>query len=214
MSSLKLFYFAVLVATTTSEVREARLVVAAGCFWSVELAYQRVPGVLRTSVGYAGGDTPAPTYHEVSRGRTGHTEAVEVVYNPSEVSARQLIDLFWLLHDPTTLNRQGMDVGTQYRSAIYYFSEDQLEAISVSKAALAPELSARVVTEIKNAAELTFGYTIAEDYHQQYLEKLGQDSRKGSLSPIQCYGERGPIKQMDKPGIKAILLRSDLRSEL
>lgn len=208
---------------------EERVLFAAGCFWSVELAYQRVPGVLKTAVGYAGGTTPSPTYHAVTTGTTGHTETVEVVYDPQKVSFERLVDLFWQLHDPTSLNRQGGDVGTQYRSAIFYYTESQRAAIEASRAKLPANTASRVVTEIASAAEPGFIWEPGEDYHrksaaiepearhgpdepplpprvaERYLQKGGQDATVGSLKPIQCYGNRGPIKEMDKPEIKAIL---------
>jgi len=182
---------------------EERILLAAGCFWSIELAYQRVPGVTKTAVGYAGGHIPNPTYHTVSSGTTGHAEAVEVVFDPTIVSLRRIVDLFWQLHDPTTRNRQGGDVGTQYRSAIWYSSDEQRKTIEASRAALS--VADRVVTEIASAKGEGFVWKAAEDYHQRYLEKDGQDSTTSSLAPIQCYGKRGPIKKMDKPGIREIL---------
>ena len=182
---------------------EERLIVAAGCFWSIELAYQRVPGVVRTSVGYAGGHVPNPTYHTVLTGTTGHAEAVEVVYDPAIVGARRLLDLFWQLHDPTSLNRQGGDVGSQYRSALFYYTDTQRKAIDASRGALAE--AGRVVTQVASAAAPGFVWAPAEEYHQQYLQKDGQESAKLSLAPIQCYGRRGPIKKMDKAGIREIL---------
>lgn len=141
-------------ATATERRNEERAIFAAGCFWSVELAYQRVPGVLRTSVGYAGGHTPTPTYRMVTTGRTGHAEAVEVVYDPSVVPFRRLVDLFWKIHDPTSLNRQGGDFGTQYRSAIWYEREEQRVDIETSLASL-PRAD-DVVTQIAPMASSDF----------------------------------------------------------
>jgi methionine-S-sulfoxide reductase len=194
---------ALLFSVASALAQTERAVFAAGCFWSIELAYQRVPGVVKTSVVYAGGHTPNPRYGLVGTGKTGHAEAVEVEFDPAVTSFRKLVDLFWMLHDPTSLNKQGGDVGTQYRSAIYYFGDAQRRDIEDSRAAL-PD-AARVVTEVGSATDAGFISVPAEDYHQQYLEKDGQDANFGSLKPIQCYGKRGPIKQMDKPGIKAIL---------
>ncbi len=142
-----------------------------GCFWGAERKFWQVPGVHVTAVGYAGGLTPNPTYEEVCSGRTGHNEAVLVVYDPKRVSYDQLLKVFWESHDPTQGMRQGNDVGTQYRSGIYYSSEGQRRAAEASKAAYEAALKARglgtITTEILPAPEFYF----AEDYHQQYLAK-------------------------------------------
>jgi peptide-methionine (S)-S-oxide reductase len=149
---------------------------AAGCFWGVEAAFRQVPGVLATAVGYIGGRTKNPTYEEVCTDRTGHAEAVEVEFDPSRVSYAHLLDVFWNEHDPTQLNRQGPDVGTQYRSAIFFHNPAQQAAAIASKESL--EKSGRyrrpIVTEIVPAPE----FHRAEDYHQQYLEKRGLASCK------------------------------------
>jgi peptide-methionine (S)-S-oxide reductase len=145
---------------------------AAGCFWGVEAAFRRIPGVKDTSVGYTGGNTPDPTYPEVCTGSTGHAEAVKVMFDPAQVTYQQLLEVFWQCHDPTQLNRQGPDVGTQYRSAIFFHSPQQEAAAQASK--IQQEKSGRhgkpIVTEIAPAAE----YYDAEEYHQQYLEKRGE----------------------------------------
>jgi peptide-methionine (S)-S-oxide reductase len=142
-----------------------------GCFWGAERKFWEVPGVHVTAVGYAGGLTPNPTYEEVCSGRTGHNEAVFVVYDPARVSYDELLKLFWESHDPTQGMRQGNDVGTQYRSGIYYYTEEQRRAAEASKAAYEKALAARglgpITTEILPAPEFYF----AEDYHQQYLAK-------------------------------------------
>jgi peptide-methionine (S)-S-oxide reductase len=144
---------------------------AAGCFWGVEAAFRQVPGVLDAAVGYSGGGFPNPTYEDVCTGRTGHAESVQVEFDPARVSYNQLLDVFWENHDPTTLNRQGPDVGTQYRSAIFFHNPEQEKAASEAKAKL--EASGRyrrpVVTEIAPAQQ----FWRAEDYHQRYLEKRG-----------------------------------------
>jgi peptide-methionine (S)-S-oxide reductase len=144
---------------------------AAGCFWGVEAAFRQVPGVLDAAVGYSGGGFPNPTYEDVCTGRTGHAESVQVEFDPARVSYDRLLDVFWENHDPTTKNRQGPDVGTQYRSAIFFHSPEQEKAASDSKNRL--EASGRyrrpVVTEIAPAGE----FWRAEDYHQRYLEKRG-----------------------------------------
>jgi peptide-methionine (S)-S-oxide reductase len=147
---------------------------AAGCFWGVEDAFRQVKGVTSTTVGYTAGHTKNPTYKEVCTNTTGHAEAVEVEFDPKQVSYQQLLDLFWEIHDPTQLNRQGPDVGKQYRSAIYYHDGEQEAAACASKAA--QEKSGKyhnpIVTEITAAPE----FYRAEDYHQQYFEKRGVKS--------------------------------------
>lgn len=144
---------------------------AAGCFWGVEAAFRSAPGVISTRVGYTGGALNNPNYKDVCTGRTGHAEAVEVTYDPGRVSYDELLKIFWENHDPTTLNRQGPDVGTQYRSAIFYHSPEQEAAARASKDRLEKSGAYRrpIVTEILPAAE----FWQAEDYHQQYLEKRG-----------------------------------------
>jgi peptide-methionine (S)-S-oxide reductase len=146
-------------------------VFGAGCFWGVEAAFRQVPGVLGTAVGYLGGTLVNPTYHDVCTGRTGHAEVVRVEFDPSEISYDQLLDVFWKNHDPTTLNRQGPDHGTQYRSAIFYHSPAQQQAAEASKERMSKSGKFRrpIVTEITPAST----FYKAEDYHQQYLEKRG-----------------------------------------
>jgi peptide-methionine (S)-S-oxide reductase len=142
-----------------------------GCFWGAERKFWSLPGVWTTAVGYAGGYTPNPTYEEVCSGRTGHTEAVLVVFDPKRVSYEQLLKVFWEGHDPTQGMRQGNDVGTQYRSAIYVHSPEQRRLAEASRDAFQKELAragfGAIVTEIAEAGEFYF----AEDYHQQYLAK-------------------------------------------
>jgi peptide-methionine (S)-S-oxide reductase len=144
---------------------------AAGCFWGVEAAFRQVPGVVDTAVGYTGGSVPNPTYEDVCTDRTGHAEAVRVEFDPAQVSYDRLLDVFWENHDPTTKNRQGPDMGTQYRSAIFFHDTGQEKAASESRNRL--EQSGRyrrpVVTEIVPAKE----FWQAEEYHQRYLEKRG-----------------------------------------
>jgi peptide-methionine (S)-S-oxide reductase len=144
----------------------------AGCFWGVEEAFRRTPGVLATAVGYAGGRTENPSYEDVCTDRTGHAEVVRVEFDPDEVSYDKLLDLFWSLHDPTTRNRQGPDVGSQYRSVIFTHSPEQEAAAKASKDRHQKELPRPIVTEIVPAANFYF----AEDYHQQYLAKRGRGS--------------------------------------
>jgi peptide-methionine (S)-S-oxide reductase len=144
---------------------------AMGCFWGAERVFWQAPGVWVTAVGYAGGTTPNPTYEEVCSGRTGHAEVVLVVYDPQATSYEALLKLFWESHDPTQGMRQGNDWGTQYRSAIYTFSEAQRRAAEASRAAFQPQLERAgygpITTEIADAPPFYF----AEDYHQQYLAK-------------------------------------------
>jgi peptide-methionine (S)-S-oxide reductase len=144
---------------------------AAGCFWGVEAAFRQVKGVVATAVGYTGGTLKNPTYQDVCTDKTGHAEAVQVEYDPAQVSYADLLNVFWENHDPTQLNRQGPDYGTQYRSAIFFHDAQQEAAARTSKEKL--ESSARykrpIVTQIVPAAE----FYRAEEYHQQYLEKRG-----------------------------------------
>jgi peptide-methionine (S)-S-oxide reductase len=147
-------------------------VFALGCFWGAERKFWELgDGVYTTAVGYAGGHTPNPTYEEACSGRTGHTEAVLVVFDPKKISYEQLLKVFWESHNPTHGMRQGNDVGTQYRSAIYTFNDAQMKAVEASKAAYQKALSAKgvgtITTEIAPAGPFYF----AEDYHQQYLAK-------------------------------------------
>lgn len=144
---------------------------AAGCFWGVEAAFRQVPGVLSTAVGYSGGRMANPTYEDVCGGDTGHAEVVEVEFDPARVSYDDLLNVFWENHDPTTLNRQGPDIGEQYRSAIFFHDADQERTARASKDRLAQSGRYRrpVVTEITPASQ----FWRAEDYHQQYLEKRG-----------------------------------------
>ena len=142
---------------------------AAGCFWGVEHAFRTTPGVVSTAVGYTGGDVDDPTYEQVCSDTTGHAEAVEVVFDPGEVSYERLLDVFWAEHDPTQLNRQGWDVGTQYRSAIFTHSPEQELAARESLARRQGVTAGRIATQIEPAA----AFWPAEGYHQQYYEKRG-----------------------------------------
>ncbi len=155
-------------------------VFAAGCFWGVEATFDAVEGVVSTRVGYTGGSAADPTYKQVCRGRTGHAEAVEVVYDPAVVSYEDLLEVFWSTHNPTTRNRQGADIGSQYRSAIFFHDPEQKAAATGSKAKLAAELESApglfrrmkpktVVTEVSPAAT----FYEAEPYHQRYFDRHG-----------------------------------------
>ncbi|KAH8492686.1 hypothetical protein Peur_072709 [Populus x canadensis] len=161
----------------------------AGCFWGVELAFQRVPGVTKTEVGYTQGLSHNPSYEDVCTGTTKHSEVVRVQYDPKEGSFETLLDAFWARHDPTTLNRQGNDVGTQYRSGIYYYTPEQEKAAKESMEQQQKLSNRKIVTEILPAKK----FYRAEEYHQQYLAKGGrfgfkQSSEKGCNDPIRCYG--------------------------
>jgi peptide-methionine (S)-S-oxide reductase len=146
----------------------------AGCFWGVEAAFRRVPGVLDAAVGYTGGQTANPTYKDVCTDRTGHAEVVQVTFDPAQVSFEQLLDVFWQEHDPTQVNRQGPDFGKQYRSAIFFHSPEQEAIAKKSKAALEASGKFRrpIATEITPASTFYRG----EEYHQRYLEKRGAAS--------------------------------------
>jgi peptide-methionine (S)-S-oxide reductase len=144
-----------------------RATFGAGCFWGVEAEFRKVEGVVDATVGYSGGALENPTYKDVCSGTTGHAEVVEVEYDPSKVSYEELLEVFWENHDPTTLNRQGPDVGTQYRSAIFFHTPEQKAAARASKERAQDRFKKPIVTEITPAAE----FYRAEEYHQRYFEK-------------------------------------------
>ena len=149
---------------------------AAGCFWSVEAAYQSVPGVLSTAVGFMGGDFENPTYEDVCIKNTNHAEVVHIEYDPDQVSYEQLLNIFWKTHNPTTLNRQGPDLGTQYRSAIFYHNDKQKQIALRSKKEQnsTDRFKGKIVTEITKASD----FYRAEEYHQKYLQKQGKGTCK------------------------------------
>ncbi|MBP2029577.1 peptide-methionine (S)-S-oxide reductase [Methanohalophilus levihalophilus] len=144
---------------------------AAGCFWGVESAFRKVEGVVSTTVGYTGGSTQNPSYQDVSTGKTGHAESIRIVFDPEKVSYKQLLDVFWSIHDPTTSNRQGPDIGSQYRSVIFYHDAlQEKEAIESRDTLLqSGKHGSKIVTEIVSASD----FFPAEEYHQQYFEKAG-----------------------------------------
>jgi len=146
-----------------------KAIFAAGCFWGVEAKFRKVEGVVSTRVGYIGGQFTNPNYKDVCSHKTGHAEAVEITFDPSNVSYDELLDIFWSIHDPTTLNRQGPDVGTQYRSAIFYLNSEQKKKAMSSKAKLEASKRSKslIVTQIVPASE----FWEAEEYHQKYVEK-------------------------------------------
>ena len=141
----------------------------AGCFWGVEETFRKIPGVVNTEVGYTGGHTLNPSYQSICQGDTNHAEVVLVEYDKKKISYDELLNHFWKCHDPTTLNRQGPDVGTQYRSAIFYFDDNQKKIATVSKINFAKENNIIVVTEINQLNK----YYKAEEYHQKYIQKTG-----------------------------------------
>jgi peptide-methionine (S)-S-oxide reductase len=143
----------------------------AGCFWGIEAAFQKVPGVTETAVGYSGGEMVNPTYKDVCTDETGHAEVVQVTFDPAKVSYEQLLDVFWTIHDPTQVNRQGPDFGSQYRTAIFYRSPEQEAIAKKSRAALeaSGKLKRAIATEITPAGM----FYRAEEYHQKYLQKRG-----------------------------------------
>ena len=145
---------------------------AAGCFWGVEAAFRKIDGVVDAAVGYCGGSLDDPTYEDVCSGASGHAEVVQLDFNPEKVSYEKLLDVFWECHDPTTRNRQGPDVGTQYRSAIFFHDSRQESAALKSKAALNAGCPKEIATEVVPAAT----FYRAEEYHQRYFEKHGTDA--------------------------------------
>ncbi len=150
---------------------EEKAMFAAGCFWGVEAAFRQINGIIDTAVGYSGGKAGDTSYKEVCTGDTDHAEVISLSFDPNVVSYQTLLDTFWDCHDPTQLNRQGPDVGTQYRSAIYFMSADQKKWAEASRADLTAsgKFTMPIVTEISKAAQ----FHMAEEYHQQYLEKKG-----------------------------------------
>jgi peptide-methionine (S)-S-oxide reductase len=151
-----------------------RATFGAGCFWGVEAAFREIDGVVSTRVGYMGGSLENPSYQDVCSGVTGHSEVVEVTFDPSIVSYQNLVDVFWKIHDPTTLNRQGPDIGVQYRSVIFYHNSEQEQIAHKSKEKL--KNSGSFSREIVTAIEPALIFWEAEEYHQQYFEKTGQRS--------------------------------------
>ena len=155
--------------TPTPPERSDRATFAAGCFWGVESAFRELDGVLDVTVGYTGGTTTHPTYEQVCAGASGHAEAVEVVFDPTTVSYRHLLDTFWHIHNPTTLNRQGWDLGSQYRSAIFFHDSEQERLARTTRESEQESLVKPIVTEIVPATI----FHRAEEYHQRYFERSG-----------------------------------------
>jgi len=165
-------------------IQDINEITSKGCFWGIELAFQRVPGVVKTEVGYTQGVKKNPAYEEVCSGTTGHTEAVQVTYDTTAIKYEDLLTVYWDLIDPTTLNQQGNDMGNQYRTGIYFHNDNQKDAAIRSSNEIQQKYNQKIVTEIAKATT----WYLAEDYHQQYLQKGGQCSRAGDLTPIRCYG--------------------------
>jgi peptide-methionine (S)-S-oxide reductase len=151
---------------------ERKATFGAGCFWGVEAAFRQLEGVTKTEVGYEGGTLESPTYEDVCSHTTGHAEVVEVTYDPDQITYDELLGVFWAKHDPTQLNRQGWDIGDQYRSVVFAHDDDQRAAAERSKAEQQMHYRAPVVTQIEPAQT----FYVAEDYHQQYLEKRGRST--------------------------------------
>jgi len=159
---------------------EKKATFGAGCFWGVEAAFRQIEGVTRTRVGYTGGTLDNPTYEDVCSHTTGHAEVVEVTYDPERVSYDELLEVFWRKHDPTQLNRQGWDIGDQYRSVVFFYDGEQQEAALQSKAREQSNRPAPIVTQIEPAET----FYEAEDYHQQYLEKRGRSNCTPALARV------------------------------
>jgi len=153
---------------------------AAGCFWHVEEEFRKVKGVIDTKVGYTGGNMKKPTYEKVCTDETGHAEAIEVTFDPKIVSYEELLNVFWKMHDPTQINRQGPDIGTQYRSAIFYHNEKQKRAAEKSKKEQQKKLKNRIATEIVSVKD----FYKAEEYHQRYMEKMRNNPIKRLINKL------------------------------
>ena len=147
--------------------RNEKATFGAGCFWNIEETFSKTKGVIKTKVGYSGGKIKNPTYEKVCSGKTGHVEAVELTYIPSKISYGELLDIFWKIHNPTTKNRQGLDIGTQYNSVIFYNNSKQKVLAENSKKEIQKKSDKKIVTKIKKASNFWY----AEEYHQKYIEK-------------------------------------------
>ena len=193
---------------TSAEPVRAVAVLAAGCFWGVELAFWRLPGVLQTEVGYTGGHVANPTYEQVSRGSTMHAEALRVTYDRSVISYEDLLDVFFDAHDPTTMNRQGNDVGTQYRSGAYWFDDEQKEIILASKAAYEKALGRTITTECAAASDYDqYGgvYYYAESYHR------APASRPNPRAARACPASRAPRPGLARLSLHTVLTQPSVR---
>jgi peptide-methionine (S)-S-oxide reductase len=146
----------------------------AGCFWGIEATFQKIKGVIKTTAGYMGGNLKNPTYEQVCTDKTGHAEVIQMIYNPKQINYEKLLEIFWEIHNPTQLNRQGPDIGIQYRSVIFYHNEKQKKLAEESKNKQQKKYNKKIVTEITPAIK----FYPAEEYHQKYLEKQGLSSCK------------------------------------
>ena len=152
--------------------RNEKATFGAGCFWNIEEIFAKTKGIIKTKVGYIGGKTKNPTYEKVCSGKTGHVEAVEVIFDKDKISYDGLLDIFWKIHNPTTKNRQGLDIGTQYNSVIFYYNKKQKEVAEKSKKEIQKKSKKEIVTQIKKASD----FWKAEEYHQKYIEKQEKKS--------------------------------------
>jgi peptide-methionine (S)-S-oxide reductase len=189
--SLLLLSLIMTLQSETPAVKPSQVVLGGGCFWCVEAVYERVPGVLSAESGYAGGQSENPTYEEVSSGRGGHAEVIRLTYEPEKISYRQIIDLFWEAHDPTTLNRQGADVGPQYRSIVFYATEEEKKIVEASKTEAQKKFKSPIVTEIVPLTQ----YHPAEKYHQDYYSRIGEQNpyNRAVITP--------KLEKLEKKGI-------------
>ena len=147
--------------------KKSKALLGAGCFWGIEEFFRKISGILDTKVGYSGGNSINPTYEDVCTNQTGHAEVVQIEFDLNEISYDKIIEYFWMCHDSTQFNKQGSDIGTQYRSVIFYFSEEQKKIVEESKKNFQKKLSNNIVTEIKKANT----FYLAEEYHQRYIQK-------------------------------------------
>lgn len=160
---------------------KSKALIGAGCFWGVQYYFDQVPGVVNTIAGYSGGHTKKPSYEDVCSHATGHAEVILIEFNVEEVSYKKLLQHFFRIHDPTQLNRQGLDIGDQYRSVIFYYDSEQKDVAEHSKAEVQQQYTGKVVTEISKAKE----FYAAEDYHQKYAEKTGRGQCHIAYAPIE-----------------------------
>jgi peptide-methionine (S)-S-oxide reductase len=164
---MKLLKLKISKGSEKSKIFQSKATFAAGCFWHIEAEFRKLKGIINVTSGYSGGITKNPKYGEVCTGKTGHAESVLIEYDPSKVSYNDLLNAFWGMHDPTTVNRQGPDIGTQYRSAIFYHNDEQKKLAEESKKEMQKKLGKPIATEIKKVGE----FYKAEEYHQRYYEK-------------------------------------------
>ena len=182
-----LIFLAASLHAESEPMKTEKATLGGGCFWCVEAVYERLPGILSVTSGYAGGPTENPTYEQIGTGKTGHAEVVQIEYDPEKISYQKIIDLFWDAHDPTTLNRQGADVGTQYRSIILTASEDEARIAKESRDRAQGEFKSPIVTEIVPLEK----FYPAEDYHQDFY-------RENPMHPYNMAVIRPKLKKLDE----------------